>query len=108
MRNIHQERGAVTRNWDKGTFGELHQVDFSFIREIELLIHDERVNNITGLVREKDFFKPFKSKLIHKNESNSEGRCGNTGKIITRVFLPRKEKAWKRIVSRTPIEQSTL
>ena len=72
MRNIHRGREAVVRNWDKGTFGGLDQEDFSFIRETELLTHDEHVDNINWLVREKDFFK---SKLIDKNEFNSEGRC---------------------------------
>ena len=75
MRNIHRGREAVVRNWDKGTFGELDQEDFSFIRETELLTHDEHVDNINWLVREKDFFK---SKFIDKNEFNSEGRCEDT------------------------------
>ena len=85
---------AVVRDWDKGTFGELHQEDFSIIRETELLTHDEHVDNINWLVREKDFFK---SKLIHRNEFNSEGRCENTKKITTRFFLRGKKKHGERL-----------
>ena len=101
MKNIHREREAVVRNWNKGTFGELHQEDFSFIRETKLLTHDKHVDNINWLVREKDLLK---SKLIYKNEFNSEGRCEDTKKIITHFFLTRPGKALRKIVSRTPIE----
>ena len=101
MGNIHREREAIVRNWDKGTFGGLHQEDFSFIRELELLTHDEHVDNMLWLVREKAFFK---SKLIHKNELNSESSCEEKKKITTHFFLTRQGKAWRKIVSRTPIE----
>ena len=104
MKNIHREKEAVVRNWDKGTFGKLHQEDFSLIRETELLTHDKHVDNINWLVREKDLFK---SKLIYKNEFISEGLWEDNWEIITRVFLKKQRKAWRQIVSRTPIEEAT-
>ena len=97
---------AVADNWDKEIFRDLHHEDFLFIRETELLTRDEHVDNIDRLVKEKDFFNTFKIQLVHENEFVSEARWEDNGEIVTRVFLMKQGKAWRQIVSRTPIEEA--
>ena len=107
MRSMHWAFKAVAMNWDKKIFRELHHEDFLFIRETELLTRDEHVDNIDRLVREKDFFRNFKSQLIHENEFISEARWQDGEEIVTRVFLMKQGKVWRHIVSRTPVEDAT-
>ena len=106
MRSMHWEVRKLANNWNEEKFKELHHEDFLFIRETELLTRDEHCDNISRLVSETDFFKGFKPQLIHENEFISEARWEDNGEIITRVFLMKKGKIWRHIVSRTPIGEA--
>ena len=104
--SFSEQSRKIMQNWDKEEFKKIHHPDYMFIRETELLTRDEHVDNIDRLVREKDFFNTFKIQLVHENEFISEGRWEDNGEIVTRVFLMKQGKAWRQIVSRTPIEEA--
>ena len=46
MGSIHWQMKELRQNWDKEKFRNLHHEDFLFIRETELLNHDDHVENI--------------------------------------------------------------
>ena len=46
MGSIHWQMKALRQNWDKEKFRNLHHEDFLFIRETELLNHDDHMENI--------------------------------------------------------------
>ncbi len=102
-----EDSRAVFSNWSVKGFRNLHDEDFLFIRETELLTLDEHVENITHLVETSNFLDDTKSQiLIHENEFVCEMRWFDKGEIVTNVILLKNGRAWSSIVNRVPIKKA--
>ena len=106
--SISQKYLSVFANWDKEVFRSIHNEDFMFIRETELLTLDDQVDTIDRLVRENDYHKFFlkNAELIHENSYVSEGRWREGNEVITSVTLIKNGKAWRQIVNRVMLEEA--
>ncbi len=94
--------------WDKEKFRDLHHEDFIFIKETELLTRNEHVENIDRLIKEGEFNSfDHQSSLVHENEFVSETRWQDDKEIVTRVYMLKDGKAWRLVVSRIPIYETS-
>ena len=106
--SISQKYLSVFANWDEGVFRSIHNEDFMFIRETELLKLDDQVDTIDRLVRENDYHKFFSknAELIHESNYVSESRWRESAEVITSVTLIKNGKAWRQIVNRVIPEEA--
>ena len=102
-----EDSRTVFSNWSVEGFRNLHDEDFLFIRETELLTLDEHVENIARLVETSSFLDDTKSQiLIHENEFVCEMRWFDRGETVTNVILLKNGKAWRSIVNRVPMKNA--
>ena len=95
---------VVMMNWDEEEFKKLHDPEFMFIRETELINMDEWIANMKDFSLSGEYAKRRKkgsrTSLIHENRHVTEWRREDGDELVTHVCMKKKGLAWRSIVYR--------
>ena len=95
-------------------FKKLHDPEFMFIRQTELITLDEWITNMEEYAMSGAYAKNVKERrrtsLIHENRHVTEWRWEEGSELVTHVCMKKRGRAWRSIVYRETIEdfQETL
>jgi len=105
---------AVMLNWNEEEFKKLHDPEFMFIRETELITMDDWITNMEEFASSGAYAKRVdqnrRTSLVHENRHVTEWRWEEGDELVTHVCMKKKGRAWRSIVYRETIEdfQETL
>jgi len=105
---------AVMLNWNEEEFKKLHDPEFMFIRETELITMDGWIANMEEFSSSGAYAKRVnrnrRTSLVHENRHVTEWRWEEGDELVTHVCMKKKGRAWRSIVYRETIEdfQETL
>ena len=99
---------AVMENWNEEEFKKLHDPEFMFIRQTELITLDEWITNMEEYAMSGAYAKNVKERrrtsLIHENRHVTEWRWEEGSELVTHVCIKKRGRAWRSIVYRETIE----
>ena len=95
---------AVTLNWHDEEFKKLHDPEFMFIRETELMTMDDWIANMKEFSSSGDYAKRLsqgrRTSLVHENRHVTEWRWEEGDELVTHVCMKKKGRAWRSIKTR--------
>ena len=99
---------AVMENWNEEEFKKLHDPEFMFIRQTELITLDEWTTNMEEYAMSGAYAKNVKERrrtsLVHENRHVTEWRWEEGSELVTHVCMKKRGRAWRSIVYRETIE----
>jgi hypothetical protein len=99
---------TVMLNWNEEEFKKLHDPEFMFIRQTELITLDEWITNMEEYAMSGAYAKNVKERrrtsLVHENRHVTEWRWEEDSELVTHVCMKKRGRAWRSIVYRETIE----
>ena len=99
---------AVMLNWNEEEFKKLHDPEFMFIRETELITMDDWIANMEEFSSSGAYAQRVdqsrRTSLVHENRHVTEWRWEEGDELVTHVCMKKKGRAWRSIVYRETIE----
>ncbi|XAT57605.1 hypothetical protein GN241_09660 [Rhodobacteraceae bacterium IMCC1335] len=99
---------AVMLNWNEEEFKKLHDPEFMFIRDTELITMDDWITNMEEFSSSGAYAKrqdqSRRTSLVHENRQVTEWRWEEGDELVTHVCMKKKGRAWRSIVYRETIE----
>ena len=99
---------AVMVNYNDEELRKLHDPEFMFIRQTELITLDECITNMEKYAMRVAYAKNMKERrrtaLAQENRHVTEWRWEESNELVTHVCVKKKGCAWRSIVYRETIE----
>ena len=99
---------AVMLNWNEEEFKKLHDPEFMFIRQTELITLDEWITNMEEYAMSGASAKNVKERrrtaLVYENRHVTKWRWEEGSELVTHVCMKKRGRAWRSIVYRETIE----
>ena len=82
----------------------MHNSEFMFVRELDLISRDEFCKSIDDLV--SNGWEDWKKiELVHENHYAMETRWHDGDEVVTRINLKKDGLIWRSMVSRIPFQE---